>query len=65
MKEITNLKTKARRLVIADLANTRGTTLKEAKNYWKTRSERWKKADVRFAKMRILAEENRARSGRK
>jgi hypothetical protein len=61
MKEITNLKTKARRLVIADLAVSRYTTLKEAKNYWKGRSASWKRHDIRFAKNRILAEERRAR----
>ena len=61
MKEITNLKTRARRLVIADLAVTRDTTLKEAKTYWKGRGENWKKHDIRFAKTRILADERRAK----
>jgi hypothetical protein len=47
--------------VIADLAVSRYTTLKEAKNYWKGRSASWKRHDIRFAKNRILAEERRAR----
>ena len=53
MKEITNIKTRARRLIVYRIAKDKAITFKESKALWESYPEKTKNKDVILAKYTI------------